>query len=420
MKTIFHDHCGRPVYVLGLQAHNSSLGSPAMIARSIQAVRLYHGNTLEVPVDWAAIEPEEGAFDFSCVDRLLAQIRPAGLHLILLWFGFSKNCDATYTPAWVKEHPEIYRLAKSYDGGVVPMLSPHCEATIAADARAFTALMQHLREVDQEERTVLAIQVENEIGLYPTDRCYSGAAEAVYQKGVPESLRDIVLEGSGASRRGISWTDCFGRYGNEAFSSWAFATAVESIASSGHSAYPSLPLIMNTVIGQVRQEVGGQSYPSGTPVGRMLPIWKRCAPTIQLYGPDIYQPAVSDFLRVCKAQTACGNPLFIPETGTAGEGFACSFLHAAAEYGALGICGFGAESTLDGDGGLQSPQQTVSDSMQILSSMASVLLEHGGTERIFCVTQEEFQGYQHVLRAKYHITCHLDRKSTRLNSSHAT
>lgn len=84
MKTIFHDHCGRPVYVLGLQAHNSSLGSPAMIARSIQAVRLYHGNTLEVPVDWAAIEPKEGLFDFSCVDRLFHQVRPTGLHLILV------------------------------------------------------------------------------------------------------------------------------------------------------------------------------------------------------------------------------------------------------------------------------------------------------------------------------------------------
>lgn len=406
MNTIFHDHSGKPVYVLGLQAHNSSNGNQAMIARSIQAVQLYHGNTLEVPVYWASIEPEEGTFDFTTVDDLLHQVRQAGLHLILLWFGFSKNCDATYTPAWVKQHPEIYRLAKSYDGGVVPMLSPHCEATITADTKAFTALMAHLRQVDEQNRTVLALQVENEIGLYPTDRCYSNAAQAAYDLGVPEHLQDILVEGSGASRKGTSWADCFGRFGNEAFSAWAFATAIERIASAGQAAYPSLPLFMNTVIGQVRQEIGGQSYPSGSPVGRMLPIWQRCAPTICLYGPDIYLPTTGDYMRVCKEQTKHGNPLFIPETGTAGEGFARSYLHAAAEYGALGICGFGAESTIDGNGGLQPPHQAVADSMHILSSMAPLLLAHGGTDRIFCVTQEEFQSYKHVLREKYHITCH--------------
>ena len=230
MTTIFHDRCGNPVYVLGLQAHNSSNGNRDMLARSIQAVQLYHGNTLEVPVYWASIEPAEGKFDFTTVDDLLLQVRQAGLHLILLWFGFSKNCDATYTPAWVKQHPETYRLARSYDGGVVPMLSPHCEATITADAKAFTALMAHLRQVDEETRTVLALQVENEIGLYPTDRCYSNAAQDAYDRGVPEQLRDILLEGSGASRKGNSWTDCYGRYGNEAFSSWTFATAIERMS----------------------------------------------------------------------------------------------------------------------------------------------------------------------------------------------
>lgn len=94
MNTIFHDHRGQPVYVLGLQAHNSSNGNETLLARSIQAVQRYHGNTLEVPVYWASIETAEGCFDFSMVDDLLVQVRQADLHLILLWFGFSKNCDA--------------------------------------------------------------------------------------------------------------------------------------------------------------------------------------------------------------------------------------------------------------------------------------------------------------------------------------
>ena len=73
-------------------------------------------------------------------------------------------------------------------------------------------------------------------------------------------------------------------------------------------------------------------------------------------------------------------------------------------YNAIGICGFGAESTLDGNGRLTEASQKVADTMEIIRSMSPMLQKYGGTEKIFCVTQEEFQKLAYVKRKLYHIT----------------
>ena len=56
MNRFFTDKQGRPMLLVGLQAHNSSTGTP-MIDRAIRAVRLFGGNVLEAPIYWFAIEP---------------------------------------------------------------------------------------------------------------------------------------------------------------------------------------------------------------------------------------------------------------------------------------------------------------------------------------------------------------------------
>ena len=404
MNTIFKDKNGEAIYVLGLQAHNSSDGCWEMIDRSISAVKQYHGNTLEVPVYWYQIEPEEGRFDLEMVKTLIRKVRGNGLHLIILWFGFSKNADLTYMPEWAKLDTSRFRLAVEPDGGVVPMMSVHCEETIEADKKAFVELIRCIRAEDEKERTVIAVQVENEVGYYPIDRCYSKKAQEDFDRGVPKELDGVELEDSDAPMDGNSWHSRFGRYAHEAFSAWYFAKAIDKIASAGKEIYPSLPFCTNTAVGEVRQQVGGQSYPSGAPVGRVLEIWQKGAPNISAFGADIYQPHKSGYLATCRAHARLGNPLFIPETGTGGDGFAINHIHAAADNGAIGICGFGAESTLDGEGKLTESSQKVADTMEIIESMSPMLLRYAGTEKIFCVTQEEFQNLAYVKRKLYHIT----------------
>ena len=405
MDTIFHDRQGRPVYVLGLQAHNSSNGCWEMIDRAIAAVKQYHGNTIEAPVYWYQLEPEEGRYDLSQVRELIRRVRAAGLHLIILWFGFSKNADITYMPEWAKADPERFWMAVGPDGEVTPQISPFCEECIEADKRAFVKLMEAVRAEDESERTVLAVQVENEIGLYPLDRCYSAAAQQAFEHGVPDELMDVCVPDSGAKDAGRDWYAHFGRHAHEVFTCWHFARAIEKIAAAGKKAY-DIPMHINAVVGELRQELAGQSYSSGSPVGRMIDVYKRGAPSIALCAPDIYVAFKKGYLRVCEAHSRSNNPLFIPETGTAGDAFAVNILHAAGDYGAIGICGFGAEHTLDSHGQLLAESRPVADSMLMLFQMAPILLKHGGTGKIFTVSQEEYQDLAYVKRDKWHITFH--------------
>ena len=80
-------------------------------------MKLYGGNCLETPVYWYRIEPEMDCYDFSMVKDVIEEAREAGLHLILLWFGTSKNGHPNYVPEYIKLQPDIYRLGPGAHGG---------------------------------------------------------------------------------------------------------------------------------------------------------------------------------------------------------------------------------------------------------------------------------------------------------------
>ena len=44
------------------------------------------------------------------------------------------------------------------------------EAGLQADTRAYTAFLRHIREVDSDQRTVIMIQLQNEVGLIGDSR----------------------------------------------------------------------------------------------------------------------------------------------------------------------------------------------------------------------------------------------------------
>ena len=164
-----------------------------------------HLNTVLLPVAWETIEPEEGKFDFTCVDGLLEGARENNLKLIVLWFGAWKNTFSSYVPAWVKTNSERFPRVQTSDGRSTERLSPFSTAVRDADARAFAKLMHHLREADGDTHTVLMVQVENEVGVIPESRDHSAAANDAFTAAVPPALTNFLRKaphdlGPGVSR----------------------------------------------------------------------------------------------------------------------------------------------------------------------------------------------------------------------------
>lgn len=443
-KWLFTDKDGKPVMPVGLQAHNSSTGS-ALIQKSLRALELFGGNTLEAPVYWNQIEKTEGTYDCTLVRDLIDEVRNAGKYLVILWFGMSKNGHPNYAPEYVKLHPEIYHIAQGHDLAPVASLSPHCRATRDRDCAAFAEMMRFLKEYDQEEKTVLAVQIENEMGYANTDRDYSEKAEADYRKEVPEELEGCTVpgafddsagktseevgqeecrsesltdagnrNGSRSENQQISvWKKRFGRYSHEAFSAWYTARYIETLAKAGKEIYP-LPLYTNVMVGESGFEEAGLCYNAGAGVARVLDIWKKAAPDLDVIAPDIYNPARRDYCRICDSYARPDNPLFVPESPIRGQANAMNMILAAGEYGAEGIACFGAEEALNENGELNPESEDTALSMRILAKAAPLLIHYRGTGRIHAFAQEEFEEYRYLKLPEYHVTiwytnCHAQR-----------
>ena len=137
-------------------------------------------NTILAPVYWDLVEREEGRFDFALVDGLVREARAHDLRSILLWFGTWKNSQSCYAPAWVKKDQARFPRSVDASGRSVEILSPFSAANRDADARAFAALMAHLRAIDDDGHTVVMVQVENEIGMIPSARDHSEQASRLF------------------------------------------------------------------------------------------------------------------------------------------------------------------------------------------------------------------------------------------------
>src|SRR5690349_10570760 len=153
--------------ILGGELGNSSASSERYMAPHWARLREMHLNTVLTPVSWELIEPTEGQFRWDSIDALIKAARANDLKLVFLWFGAWKNSMSTYVPAWVKRNQERFPRAQLPNGQSVEILSALSQATRDADARAFAALLGHLKAVDSDKNTVLMVQVENEVGMLP-------------------------------------------------------------------------------------------------------------------------------------------------------------------------------------------------------------------------------------------------------------
>ncbi len=325
---------GAPFLMLGAQVHNSSVW-PAMLPKVVwPAMKDLGVNTVEAPISWEQMEPQPGQFDFSIVDLLVKQARENKVRLVLLWFGTWKNGSNHYMPEWMKLQPALYPNVFSAEGRPIDSPSPHAPATLAADIRAFSALMRHLKQIDEKQHTVIMVQVQNEPGTWGGVRDFSPMAQKIFDAPVPAPL----LRALGKPEVAANWRAAFGDDADEYFHAYSIARFIEQVAAAGKAIYP-LPMLVNAALRDPIVPTRPPSYESGGPTDNVLAIYKAAAPSIDLLAPDIYQNDDAKYRRVLELYSRPDNALMVPETGSRIEN--ARYFYSALGEGAIGFAPFG-------------------------------------------------------------------------------
>lgn len=327
---------GAPYLMLGAQIHNSSAW-PGMMAKVWPTLEAMQVNTMEAPVYWEAMEPSEGKYDFAQADMLVAQAREHSVRLVLLWFGTWKNGSGHYIPEWMKRDEAKYPHVVNEKGRTVDSLSPHAPATLAADKRAFAALMRHLKATDGTRHTVILVQVENETGTYGSMRDYSAAGNTRFEQEVPGAVRTAMK----TTKTG-TWEAVFGDEADEFFHAWSIARYVDEVAAAGKAEY-GLPMYTNAALRDPISPGRQGHWENGAPTDDVLPIWKVGAPSLDLLAPDIYMDDHARYTKVLDLYARPDNALLVPETGS-GPAYA-RYCFAVIGRGGLGFSPFGVDAT---------------------------------------------------------------------------
>ena len=396
---------GKPFLILSGELHNSSSSSREYMKPIWPQLAQRNLNTVLAVITWELIEPQEGRFDFTTLDDTIQGARQNHLRLVILWFGSWKNGESSYQPYWVKANPQRFPWAKDRAGKTLNILSTFGDATRDADARAYGALMRHIRQVDGKEHTVLMMQVENEVGVLGDSRDHIAAANEAFARPVPKDLMSHLAQhkatlspelrevwAANGFKTSGAWEEVFGPGRpdsvppvpaeerdtawhrlywpvDEFFMAWRYSMYVNKVAAAGKAEY-DIPMYVNTWLQEPSHPRPGE-FPSGCPEPEVHDIWRFGAPSIDILAPDLY---VRTFAETCERFIRNGNPLFIPETGANASNALIAFL----KYNTIGFSPFGIEGRGGAPGmGAPSPDP-LAQTYAILDYLAPVILDNQG------------------------------------------
>ena len=394
---------GKPFLALAGELGNNTATSLEYMEHVWPKLVDTHLNCALAAVSWAQIEPEEGKFDFGALDGVIQGARSHNMHLVLLWFGSWKNGLSSYPPDWVKSQFERFPRAQPTAGKSIEQLSSFSNANRDADARAFAALMRHVREVDGGQHTVVMIQVENEINGLD----HSPLATQAHEGQAPKELMDYlqshkdtltpevrqVWEAAGFKSSG-TWDEVFGKGGgaDEIFIAWHYASYVGRVAEAGKAEYP-IPMYVNSW-GEGFPNAGARA--NGAPKPSVIDVWRAGAPKIDMLSPDIYG---ADYARMCAEYTRSGNPLFIPETrGLPPNGLEARALYAFGRYDAMGFSPMGIERPAI-------PDIELTTAYDVIKQLALLISEHQGNGTMSAVLLGANDEPQKVQVGDYSLEC---------------
>jgi beta-galactosidase GanA len=178
---------GHPFICIAGELSNTASSDREATKATIERLAQANFNTILTVVSWDLVEPEEGKFDFSMIDYQIEAARANNVRLVLLWMASWKNGLSHFPPLWVKANQDRFPRVVNGQGKTLEILSTVSDNNRNADATAFAAVMRHIREVDKTH-TVIAFQVENEVGTMGTTRDFAPAANTAFAGPVPQEL----------------------------------------------------------------------------------------------------------------------------------------------------------------------------------------------------------------------------------------
>jgi hypothetical protein len=403
---------GKPFIILGGELGNSSFTSVEYMEPVWSKLKALNINTVLAPVYWELIEPEEGRFDFRLYDQLFLEARRNDLKIIILWFGSWKNSMSSHAPSWVKKKQERFPRIKDNNGKSHEILTPFSEENLMADLKAYKALMQHIKETDSPEYTIIMVQTENETGMLPVARDYCSLANEKFIEAVPTEFIDYLKNNkdnlvpefkekwavNGYKESG-RWEEIFGKgpSTDEIFMAWYYAKFIDEIIKAGKETYP-LPMYVNAALNRLGR-LPGEGYPSAGPLPHIMDVWKAGGPDIDFLAPDIYFPDIEHW---CYLYTRQQNPLFIPEARSDASS-AAKALFTIGHYESLGYSPFSVES-------IPNPKEhDLSKVYDLIRQMNPLLAAHYGKGEIDGVmlddqkqeTKITFGNYEFTVRHSY-------------------
>lgn len=345
----------KPFLIIGGELGNSSASSFEEIERIFPKLQRMGLNTVLVPAYWDLIEPTEGNFDFSLIDKVISQAKASDLKVVFLWFGAWKNSMSCYAPLWFKQDYKKYPRAYTQAGKPLEIASSFSDNVFQADNRAFSQFMKHIATVDGKGHTVIMVQIENEIGMLEDARDYSKEANTLFNAQVPEALMSYLSKNkktlhpqmlkkwgnSGYKTKG-TWQEIFGAdlYTDEIFMAWSYSQYVEKLAKTARSIH-NVPLFVNAAMNSRGRKPG--EYPSAGPLAHLIDVWHCGAPSIDLLAPDLYDKGFVNWVAQYKLHN---NPLFIPEIRLSNNNGVQAF-YVFGEHDAIGYCPFSIENGSD-------------------------------------------------------------------------
>ena len=386
-------------------------------------------NCVLVAISWAQMEPVEGKYEFALVDSLIQEARRNNLKIVFLWFGSWKNGLSSYAPYWVKKDYKRFPRIQIQGGKSMELLSTFGEVTRDADARAYRALMRHIKDFDSDQHTVVMMQVENEVGVLRDSRDRSAPANKAFAGPVPKELMDYLQQhketlspelrevwGAQGFKNSGSWEEVFGPGKpdsvempiqtksppmspdehaiswrklhwpvDEIFMAWNYARFVNKVVAEGKAEY-DIPMFVNAWLQQPNHAWPG-TYPSGGPVPQVHDVWRAGAPAVDLLAPDLY---LEYFDEVAARFTRNGNPLFIPETSTD----AANVLPAFGKFNAIGFSPFFIERSA-------APDTELAGAYRVVAQLTPAIAAQQGKQTITAVRMNPGDAPLNVMLGDY-------------------